>query len=122
MDIVSRSDDVDLVAVEAIEDKPVYGGDLMIKPLIKGDEMIFMEVHYAPGVGAPLHVHSHESLVYVVKGKVKTTVAKAEFVLGPGDVCRHPAGVPHCVEAIEESLMIEVKSPAPEMSSFFKTS
>ncbi|MGI9336180.1 MAG: cupin domain-containing protein [Gammaproteobacteria bacterium] len=120
--IISRNANVELIAVKAIEDKPVYGGDLMVKPLIKGDEMMFMEVHYSPGVGAPLHVHSHESLVYVVKGKLKMTVGEEEYVLGPGDVCRHPRGVPHGVEAIEESLMIEVKSLAPEMSNFFEMS
>jgi quercetin dioxygenase-like cupin family protein len=46
------------------------------------------------------------------------TVDKEEYVLGPGDVCRHPAGVPHGVEAIEESLVVEIKSPAPDIGSF----
>ena len=43
----------------------------------------------APGVGVPLHAHTHESVVYVVKGKVKSTVGSEEYILGPGDVCRH---------------------------------
>jgi quercetin dioxygenase-like cupin family protein len=96
----------------------MYGGDLIVKPLIKGDEMTCLEIHYTPGVGAPLHVHSHESLAYVVKGKVKMTVGKEEYILGPGDVCRHPKGVPHGVEGIEESIVVEIKSPAPDISSF----
>ena len=69
-------------------------GDLVVKPLIKGDEMTLLEIHYQPGVGAPLHIHAHESLAYVVKGKVKMTVGKEVYILGPGDVCRHPEGVP----------------------------
>jgi hypothetical protein len=69
--ILSKNSDVKGIIVKAIEGKPMYGGDLLVKPLIKGDEMTFLEIHYTPGVGAPLHVHSHESLVYVVKGKVK---------------------------------------------------
>ncbi|HMA79341.1 MAG TPA: cupin domain-containing protein [Candidatus Binatia bacterium] len=116
--ILSRNSDVKGIVVKAIEGKPMYGGDLIVKPLIKGDEMTFLEIHYTPGVGAPLHVHSHESLAYVVKGKVKMTVGKEEFILGPGDVCRHPKGVPHGVEGIEESIVVEVKSPAPEISAF----
>ena len=53
-----------------------------------------MEIHYAPGVGAPLHAqHTHESVVYVIKGKVKSTVGSEEYILGPGDLCRHPKGV-----------------------------
>ena len=40
--------------------------------------------------------------------------------LEPGDVARHPAGVMHSVEAIDHSVMIEVKAPAPDIANFFK--
>ena len=116
--IASRNTDVKAVAVKAIEGKPVYGGDILVKPLIKGDEMTFLEIHYAAGVGAPLHTHTHESIAYVVKGKVKSTVGSQEFIMGPGDVCRHPKGVLHGLEAIEESVVVEVKSPVPEIGAF----
>ena len=76
--ILSRNNDVKGLVVKAIEGKPMYGGDLLVKPLIKGNEMTLLEIHYTPGVGAPLHVHDHESLAYVVKGKVKMTVGKEE--------------------------------------------
>jgi unsaturated pyranuronate lyase len=74
--IKSRNADVEAVAVSAVEGKPMYGGDMLVKPLIKGDEMTFLEIHYAAGVGAPLHTHTHESIAYVVKGKVKSTVGR----------------------------------------------
>jgi quercetin dioxygenase-like cupin family protein len=119
--LLSKNADVNAISVKAIEGEAVYGGELMVKPMLKGDEMTIMEIHYTPGVGAPLHVHTHESLVYVVKGKVKTVVGDEEFVLSPGDVCRHPAGVLHSVEALEESTMVEIKSPAPDIANFFKT-
>jgi quercetin dioxygenase-like cupin family protein len=116
--ILSRNADVQGVIVRSIEGKPMYGGDLLVKPLIKGDEMTFLEIHYTPGVGAPLHVHTHESLADVVNGKVKMTVGVEEYILGPGDVCRHPKGVPHAVEAIEASVVVEIKSPAPDSAPF----
>jgi quercetin dioxygenase-like cupin family protein len=97
----------------------VYGGHMLVKPLIKGDEMTFLEIHYAAGVGAPLHTHTHESIAYVVKGKVKSTVGSEEFIMGPGDVCRHPIGVLHGLEAIEDSVVVEIKSPAPDIGAFF---
>ena len=100
--IASRNADVKAVAVSAVEGKSMYGGDMLVKPLIKGDEMTLLEIHYAAGVGAPLHTHTHESIAYVVKGKVKSTVGSEEFIMGPGDVCRHPKGVLHGLEAIEE--------------------
>ncbi|HEX9264185.1 MAG TPA: cupin domain-containing protein [Candidatus Binatia bacterium] len=116
--ILSKNSDVKGVIVKSVEGKPMYGGDLVVKPLIKGDEMTFLEIHYTPGVGAPPHVHAHESLAYVVKGKVKMTVGGEEYILGPGDVCRHPKGVPHGVEGIEESIVVEIKSPAPDITTF----
>ena len=117
--IKSRNADVEAVAVSAVEGKTVYGGNLLVKPLIKGEEMTFLEIHYAAGVGAPLHTHTHESIAYVVKGKVKSTVGLDEFIMGSGDVCRHPKGVLHGLEAIEDSVVVEIKSPAPEISAFF---
>jgi quercetin dioxygenase-like cupin family protein len=118
MMILSKNKDVKGIVVRSIEGKPMYGGDLVVKPLIKGDEMTFLEIHYTPGVGAPMHVHQHESLAYVVKGKVKMTVGNEEYILGAGDVCRHPKGVAHGVEAIEASVVVEIKSPAPDISTF----
>jgi unsaturated pyranuronate lyase len=115
----SRNGDVEAIRVTSVEGKPTYGGELLVKPLINGDEMTFLEIHYAPGVGAPLHTHTHESIAYVVKGKVKSTVGSEEFIMGPGDVCRHPKGVLHGLEAIEESIVVEVKSPAPDIGAFF---
>jgi quercetin dioxygenase-like cupin family protein len=119
--IASRNAEVAAVAVKAVEGKPMYGGDMLVKPLMKGDEMTFLEIHYAAGVGAPLHTHSHESIAYVVKGKVKSTVGSEVFIMGPGDVCRHPKGVLHGLEAIEESVVVEIESPAPDIGAFFAT-
>jgi unsaturated pyranuronate lyase len=117
--LTSRNADVKTIAVSAVEGKPTYGGELHVKPLIKGEEMTFLEIRYAAGVGAPLHTHTHESIAYVVKGKVKSTVGSEAFIMGPGDACRHPKGVLHGLEALEDSLVVEIKSPAPDISAFF---
>ncbi len=118
--IISKNADVASLVVTSIEDKPV-SGSLVLKPLIRGNEMTLLELHYQPGTNAPIHVHAHESLVYVVKGLVKTTVGNEVYVLGAGDVGCHPEGVAHTVEAIEESIVIEIKSPAPDLAQFLGT-
>ena len=117
--ISAKNTDVTEIRVNAVEGKPTYGGELAVKPLIKGEEMTFLEIRYAAGVGAPLHTHSHESIAYVVSGKVKSTVGSTTFIMGPGDVCRHPKGVLHGPEAIEDSLVVEIKAPAPDLAAFF---
>jgi quercetin dioxygenase-like cupin family protein len=117
--LTSRNADVETIVVSAVEGKPTYGGELYVKPLIAGEEMTFLEIRYAAGVGAPLHTHTHESIAYVVKGKVKSTVGAEAFIMGPGDACRHPKGVLHGLEALEDSLVVEIKSPAPDLAAFF---
>jgi hypothetical protein len=39
--------------------------------------------------------------------------------MGPGDVCRHPKNVLHGLEAIEDSVIVEIKSPAPDIAALF---
>jgi len=117
---LSRNADVKGLRVKSVEGKPL-SGELIVKPLMAAERMTLLEIHYAPGVGAPLHVHQHESLAYVVKGKVKMTVGGEVYILGPGDVCRHPEGVPHAVEGMAESVVIEIKSPAQPIEQFLGT-
>src|SRR5689334_22454220 len=43
--LTSRNADVRTIAVSAVEGKATYGGSFFVKPLIKGDEMTFLEIH-----------------------------------------------------------------------------
>ncbi len=88
-------------------------GEVRLKAMMAGNQ-----IQYAPGTGTPTHVHQHESLVYVVKGKVKMTVENEVYILSAGDVCRHPQGVPHSVEGLEQATVVEIKSPAPRLEEF----
>lgn len=114
--LVARHAEVADVVVSSIEGKPVQG-QLLVKPLLLGEQMTMLELHYQPGTKASLHTHTHESLIYVVSGRVKTWIGSDVFVLGPGDVARHPPGVLHTVEALVESTIIEVKSPPPDITT-----
>ena len=90
-------------------------GTFLVKPLMCGDQMALLEVRVQAGTASALHAHSHESLIYVVSGKLSTTIGSETFILGAGDVCRHAASVVHRVEALEDTTFVEVKSPAPEL-------
>jgi quercetin dioxygenase-like cupin family protein len=117
---ISKNADVASLVVTSIEGKPTIGS-FDLKQLIRGDQMTLLELHYRPGVRGPIHVHAHESVVYVVKGRVKTTIGNEVHFLDAGDAACHPAGVPHTVESIEESTVIEIKSPAQDISEFLGT-
>lgn len=115
--LASFSSQVESRIIESIEGLPVRGRVTM-KPLIHGGEMLLLEACFEAGAGTELHRHDHESLCYVVRGRMTTTVQEDSWELGPGDTCLHPAGALHALQAIEDSVVVEIKSPAPDVSGF----
>lgn len=104
--------------VDTIEGRP-NNGTVFVKPLMQADTMALLEVRMHKGVSSSLHAHGHESVLYVVSGKLRTIVNQETFVLGPGDACRHPNGATHRVEALEDTVFVEVKSPPIEFGRVF---
>ena len=118
--IFAKNADAIVIAIKSIEGMAM-ARTLLIKPLIRGEQMTLVETQVLAGVAAPPHAHDHESLIYVVRGLLKTVVGDESFVLGPGDGCRHPRNVSHFIEALEDSTFIEIKSPAPDLTSLYGT-
>lgn len=74
--------------------------------------MSLVEVHWAKGASSSPHVHEdHDSVVYVVSGRLRVTVGDTVYDSGPGDSLASPPGVEHWIEALEDSVSIEVKTP-----------
>lgn len=87
-------------------------GHVDLKPLLVGGEMLMVEIFEKAGVRVPEHTHDdHESVVYLVRGRMKLVIDGREFVAQAGDAWIHPKGVPHWSEALEDCLAIEIKSP-----------
>ena len=109
---------IDSQPVSVIEGQP-NRGIFLVKPLIGGESMALLEVRVRAGAASSMHAHAHESLIYVVSGRLKTIIDNETFVLGPGDACRHPCAVGHRVEALEDTTFVEVKSPPMELRQVF---
>ena len=87
-------------------------GQVDLKPLLVGDDMLMVEIFEKAGVRVPEHSHDdHESVVYLIKGRMKLVIGGKEFVAKAGDAWIHPKGVPHWSETLEDCLAIEIKSP-----------
>lgn len=99
--------------VTAIEGATEQGGKLAIKPLMVGADTLVMEVHRKQGLIDPAHHHpDHESICYLVSGRMRVIIEGREFIAGPGDIWKHRPGVTHYHEALEDCVQIEIKSPA----------
>lgn len=104
--------------VQRVEGEPVRGR-IRSRTLVQGDRLLVLELMFDAGAATPSHVHGHESACYVVSGRVRNTLRDETQELGPGGVCHHPEGVPHSLEALEDSILLEVKSPAPDPDALF---
>ena len=59
--IVNRNPDVEARKIRTVEGVSTHG-EVSMKPLMIGDQMVLLEINYPPGAGAPLHVHQHETV------------------------------------------------------------
>lgn len=102
---------VPIEAVSALEGAPETGG-IGIRPVMVGADAMLMEVHRKKGLIDPEHSHDdHESICYLVSGRMRVVIAGESFIAEPGDSWIHRAGVRHYHETLEDSVQLEVKSP-----------
>ena len=97
-----------IIAVEGVEED----GDLRVKVLHVGKELLVLEIFRKKGLIDPLHKHDdHESCGYLIEGEMRVVIGGKEHMAGPGSSWRHPVGVEHLSEALTDCLQIEIKSP-----------
>ena len=65
----------------------------------------------AKGALVPEHAHPNEQIATVIEGRLRFVVAGEEFVAATGDTVPLAANVPHEVEALEDSVVLDVFAP-----------
>lgn len=97
-----------IAAVEGVKEH----GEVTVKVLHVSDAMLVLDVFRKKGLIDPVHRHDdHESVGYLIEGRMKLVIGGEEFIAGPGSSWRHPVGVDHYSEALTDCHQIEVKSP-----------
>ncbi len=81
-----------------------------VKVLMATPHLIVFEASRPKGAVDHMHMHAdHESIGYQKQGRVRMTIAGETLVVEAGDTYRHPLGVAHQHEALEDSVRIEIK-------------
>lgn len=96
-----------------VEGLPLRGGEGRYRLLETAESGLAYLIHYPAGVASPTHAHDHDSIVYVLSGRLRGAVDGLETEVGPGGSVLHPRGVAHHVEALTDSMWVEFKSPLP---------
>ena len=63
---------------------------------------------YPPGTYFPDHTHPQEKKDAVVSGRFRICIKGREFILGPGDLIRVPAGAVHSAEVVGEEAVVSL--------------
>lgn len=99
--------------LKTVEGLPLRGGEGRFRLLETAESGLAYLIHYPAGVASPTHAHDHDSIVYVLSGRLRGAVDGVEAELEPGGSVLHPKGVAHHVEALTDSMWVEFKSPLP---------
>ena len=84
------------------------------KTLVFGEHTLMTEFVLTKGSALPLHAHVYEQTGYLVKGHMILKIGGQEFDAHPGDSWNIPSNVEHGARIAEDSVAIEVFSPARE--------
>ena len=82
---------------------------------VRGDQAMIQHAIVASGLSLPPHSHPNEQFTIVTLGRLRLTVAPpgetTVYEIGPGDLLRLPGGVPHAIEALEDTVAVDVFAP-----------
>ncbi len=87
-------------------------GQVDVRKLMVGEDILLLHVFRKKGLVDPKHKHDdHETIAYLIKGRLRLVIGGEEFIATPGTAWMHPPGVEHFSEALEDCEQLEIKSP-----------
>ena len=81
------------------------------RTIATGASMYQMRAELAAGSVLPEHKHPQEQIAHVIRGRMKLIVAGVPHELAAGDAFYLGSNVPHGVETIEDTTVIDTFSP-----------
>ncbi|QLF92180.1 cupin domain-containing protein [Pseudomonas sp. ABC1] len=89
-------------------------GDLIVRQIVHGDELMMVKLTMKAGAVVKHHSHPNEQMTYILKGKIRFTHGwemEQSTVLCAGDVLHLAANMPHAAECLEDTVDLDVFTP-----------
>ena len=86
--------------------------EMVSRKFVAGERETLAQIYLKRGAIVPQHAHESEQMTYVLQGSLKLLVAGDEVTLREGEVLHIPANVLHQVEALDDTFVLGVFSPA----------
>jgi quercetin dioxygenase-like cupin family protein len=84
---------------------------LFARQVIHGEKMTVARIHLGKGCLVPEHSHVSEQITAVQEGRLRMRITGRDLTLEAGAVVHIPSNVPHSVEALEDTVAVDVFSP-----------
>lgn len=85
---------------------------LIDRQYVYGERIMVARLVLRKGALVPEHSHENEQVTYVVEGALRFTMGDGRVItVSAGDVLVIPSNLPHQVEALQDTLNIEIFSP-----------
>jgi unsaturated pyranuronate lyase len=84
------------------------------RQMLNTESMTLARITLEKGAVVPPHAHPNEQIATVLEGRLRFIVDGEEHIVGPGESVPLAADVPHEVEALEDSVVLDVFSPVRE--------
>ena len=85
---------------------------MVSRKFVSGERETMAQIYLKRGAVVPRHAHDYEQMTYVLQGVLKLLVDSDEVTLREGEVLHIGPGVPHQVEALDDTFVLGVFSPA----------
>ena len=84
------------------------------RQMIHGETITIARLRLGKGAVVPMHHHINEQITMLESGKLRFEIAGEETILTTGEALTIPPSAPHTVEALEDSVAVDVFSPVRE--------
>jgi unsaturated pyranuronate lyase len=84
------------------------------RQMLNGDGMTIARITLAAGAVVPDHQHENEQIATVVSGRLRFVVGDDEREVSAGESVLIQRNVPHRVEALEQSVVLDAFAPRRE--------
>ena len=78
------------------------------------DQMTMSRLTLKKGAVVPRHHHVNEQITTMEKGRLRFIFDDSELIVEAGDSLQIPSNVPHSVEALEDSVALDLFAPVRE--------
>jgi quercetin dioxygenase-like cupin family protein len=86
--------------------------EMASRKAITGGRETMAQVWFKKGALVARHLHESEQMTYVLDGALRCTIDGEDLIVRAGEVMVIPSGVPHQIEILEDTLVIDTFSPA----------